>query len=124
MNRYEENTMKTIMVAMLAAAAWAAPVFAQAPRPLTDARGMTLYISDLDTATTSNCNSACAATWPPMLAAPDATGTGSWSVLTRTDGNKQWTYNSKPLYTYKNDTKPGDTSGNGQNNNTWHMATP
>ncbi len=116
--------MKRTIIAMVAVAAFAAPTFAQAPQPLINWRGMTLYISDQDTGGTSNCNAQCAANWPPHLAAANAQGTGNWSVITRGDGNKQWAYKSKPLYTYKNDAKPGDTSGNGQNNNTWHTAMP
>ncbi len=117
------SMMKSIMVAAVAAVVLAAPVWAQT-KPLTDWRGMTLYTFDQDTATTSNCNGTCTATWPPMFAAADATGAGNWSLLTRGDGNKQWTYKGKPLYTYKNDAKPGDTNGNGQGNNTWHSALP
>jgi predicted lipoprotein with Yx(FWY)xxD motif len=34
-----------------------------------------------------------------------------------------WVYKGKPLYTWKNDKAPGDTTGDGVNG-TWHLATP
>ena len=116
--------MSRIVIAFTVAVALAAPAAARAADPLADWRGMTLYTYDGDTATASNCNGPCAVTWPPMFAAGDATGTGDWGVITRGDGQKQWTYKGKPLYTYRNDTKPGDQNGNGQDGNTWHSATP
>jgi predicted lipoprotein with Yx(FWY)xxD motif len=58
------------------------------------------------------------------MAAADATGSGEWTVITRDDGSKQWAYKSKPLYTWAKDTKPGDTTGDGVANNTWHVAMP
>jgi predicted lipoprotein with Yx(FWY)xxD motif len=33
-------------------------------------------------------------------------------------------YRGKPLYTWVKDQKPGDTTGEGVNNNTWHVAQP
>jgi predicted lipoprotein with Yx(FWY)xxD motif len=121
----KEFLMIRIVIAIAAAAALTTPAFAQtAPQPLSDWRGMTLYTSDRDTATASNCNGLCAATWPPMFAAADSIGTGNWSVITRSDGAKQWTYKGKPLYTFRNDTKPGDINGAGQDGNTWHTAVP
>jgi predicted lipoprotein with Yx(FWY)xxD motif len=116
--------MHRIALAIMAAAALAAPAFAQSQKPLTDWRGMTLYTYERDTSSTSNCNGLCAATWTPMYAAADAIGTGDWSVIARGDGKKQWAYKGKPLYTYKNDAQPGDTSGNGRDNNAWRMAMP
>lgn len=116
--------MGRIMIAIAAGAALVAPAFAQTPPPLTDWRGMTLYTSDRDAPTVSNCNELCAATWPPMFAAAESTGTGDWSVIARSDGTKQWAFKGKPLYTFKNDTKPGETNGAGQDGNTWHVALP
>jgi predicted lipoprotein with Yx(FWY)xxD motif len=91
---------------------------------LTNSNGMTLYTFDKDTAGKSACNGPCATNWPPLLASGDAKGDGDYSVVTRDDGKKQWAYKGKPLYTWSKDQKPGDKTGDGVNNNTWHIAKP
>jgi len=91
---------------------------------LADASGMTLYTYDRDAAGKSNCNGKCSVNWPPMKADGAGQPAGNWSVVTRDDGSKQWAYKGKPLYSWVKDQKPGDTTGNGVNNNTWHVATP
>lgn len=53
----------------------------------------------------------CAATWPPLLASDDAKPLGQWTVVTRSDGKKQWAYNKQPVYTSILDTRPGKTNG-------------
>ena len=91
---------------------------------LVDSKGMTLYTFDKDTMPDKSvCNGPCAQNWPP-LAAADAKPMGSWTVVTRNDGSKQWAYKGKPLYTFSKDKKPGDTTGNGFLNNAWHVAKP
>jgi predicted lipoprotein with Yx(FWY)xxD motif len=93
-------------------------------RVLVNANGMTLYTFDRDDASgKSNCNGKCAANWPPLAAAADATNTGDWSVIVRNDGSKQWAYKGKPLYTWMDDKRPGDADGDGRNN-VWHVAVP
>ena len=89
---------------------------------LTNAAGMTLYTFDKDSAGKSACNGPCAANWPPLMAAAGATGSGNWSIVTRDDGSKQWAYKGKPLDTWVKDQKPGDKTGDGVANNTWHTA--
>jgi predicted lipoprotein with Yx(FWY)xxD motif len=91
---------------------------------LADSRGMTLYTFDRDAAGKSNCNGKCAENWPPLKADGTSQPAGNWSVVTRDDGSKQWAYKGKPLYGWVKDQKPGDTTGNGVNNNTWHVAQP
>jgi predicted lipoprotein with Yx(FWY)xxD motif len=49
---------------------------------------------------------------------------GDYSVITRDDGSKQWAYKGRPLYAWKNDTKPGDITGDGFLNGAWHIAQP
>ena len=49
---------------------------------------------------------------------------GEYQVITRDDGGKQWAYKVKPLYTWVKDQKPGDVTGDGFNNNVWHVARP
>jgi len=84
---------------------------------LLDPRGMTLYTYGQDQKGVSNCSDACALTWPPLIAFGSSFGppgvSGALDVISRTDGKKQITWNGTPLYTYSQDTKPGDTSGNG-----------
>ncbi|HEY4368795.1 MAG TPA: hypothetical protein VGN07_16290 [Steroidobacteraceae bacterium] len=53
----------------------------------------------------------CAAVWPPVVAAADATPVGKWTVLTRKDGVKQWAYDEQALYTSILDRGPGDAVG-------------
>jgi predicted lipoprotein with Yx(FWY)xxD motif len=86
-------------------------------KTLVDAKGMTLYTFDKDTAGKSACN------WPPLMAT-SATGPADWTVITRDDGSKQWAYMGKPLYVWAKDSKPGDTTGDGFMNNAWHVAHP
>jgi predicted lipoprotein with Yx(FWY)xxD motif len=88
---------------------------------LTDARGMTLYTLDKDVPGKSVCNDQCAVLWPPLLAKPGATAPANWSIIVRDDGSKQWAYKGKPLYTFKDDSKPGDVTGNGLRG-VWHTA--
>ena len=87
--------------------------------------GMTLYTFDRDAAGSgkSVCNGPCATNWPPLMAQSDAKSTGSWSVVMRDDGTKQWAYQGKPLYYWVKDQKPGDKTGDGVNN-VWKTAKP
>jgi predicted lipoprotein with Yx(FWY)xxD motif len=85
---------------------------------------MTLYTFDRDVPSKSNCNGQCAANWPPLKADGGGRASGDWSIITRDDGSKQWAYKGKPLYMWAKDQKPGDTTGNGVNNNAWHVAQP
>jgi predicted lipoprotein with Yx(FWY)xxD motif len=91
---------------------------------LTDAKGMTLYVFDRDTGGKSACAGPCASNWPPLTAAADAQPAGGYTIVARDDGGRQWAYKGQPLYTWKNDKKPGDVTGDGFNNNTWHIAKP
>jgi predicted lipoprotein with Yx(FWY)xxD motif len=85
---------------------------------LVDGNGKTLYLFEADTGTASTCSGACAQAWPPVTTSggPKAASGASQSLLgttTRSDGTKQVTYKGHPLYTFVNDTKPGDTTGEG-----------
>jgi len=92
-------------------------------KTLVDAHGMTLYTFDKDNAGKSACNGPCATNWPP-LAASNAAPSGDWTVVARDDGNKQFAYKGRPLYTFAKDTAPGDIKGDGFLNNAWHIAQP
>ena len=86
---------------------------------------MTLYTFDRDVAASgkSVCNGPCANNWPPLMAAADAKDAGDWTVITRDDGSKQWSFKGKPLYFWVKDSKPGDKTGDGFNN-VWRLARP
>lgn len=121
--------------AVLAVAALAVTACAGTPPPptavrttglgpvLTDAKGMTLYTFDRDTAGKSACNGPCAQNWPPLLSDDSTFPTGAYAFVLRDDGREQWAYKGKPLYTWNKDTKPGDTTGENFNN-VWHVARP
>jgi predicted lipoprotein with Yx(FWY)xxD motif len=94
-----------------------------AGKALVDPAGMTLYTYDRDSTGKSTCNGACLNLWPPFKAGDGDKGAGDWSVITRSDGAKQWAYKGKPLYRWHEDTKPGDAKGDGVNN-VWKIATP
>jgi predicted lipoprotein with Yx(FWY)xxD motif len=91
---------------------------------LTNAKGFTLYWFAPDTSAKSNCNGSCASFWPPVKGPATAgTGvTGTLGTITRDDGSTQATYNGHPLYTYVQDTAPGEAKGNGLNlsGGVWH----
>ncbi|MFJ1703738.1 SCO0930 family lipoprotein [Kitasatospora sp. NPDC088346] len=96
---------------------------------LTDGQGFTLYRFDKDTAKppASNCNGACATTWPPVLMDGTTAGTGVDSAklgeVTRADGSRQLTVGGWPAYRYSMDTAPGDTKGQGVGG-TWNALAP
>jgi predicted lipoprotein with Yx(FWY)xxD motif len=85
---------------------------------LVDSKGLTLYRWAHDTSSTSTCTGDCAQYWPPLVTngAPVAnTGVnaGLLGTSTRSDGRTQVTYAGHPLYSFVQDTKPGDTLGEG-----------
>jgi predicted lipoprotein with Yx(FWY)xxD motif len=92
---------------------------------LADAKGMTLYTFDKDTAGNgkSVCNGPCATSWPPLAATATDKVTGDYTIVTRDDGAKQWAYKGKPLYLWINDKKPGDKTGDGVGG-VWKIAKP
>lgn len=84
---------------------------------VTDAEGRALYMFTADKqGQSSACDGACAQAWPPLVTSgdpklgadvkPDLVGT-----ITRTDGNKQVTYNGWPLYYFARDKAVGDVTG-------------
>lgn len=91
---------------------------------LVDAKGMTVYTFDKDTANSgkSACTGKCAQNWPAVPAS-DAQPPAPYSAITREDGSKQLAYKGKPLYTFVKDKKPGDKAGDKLMNGAWHAAT-
>jgi predicted lipoprotein with Yx(FWY)xxD motif len=89
---------------------------------------MTLYTYDKDTPGKSACNDTCAVNWPPyadeiaLASASAANSKSGWGVITRDDGKKMWTYDGKPVYTFKNDTVSGEVKGDGVGDGAWHVV--
>jgi predicted lipoprotein with Yx(FWY)xxD motif len=92
---------------------------------LTDFQGMTLYSFDKDTAGVSNCSGSCVTLWPPYTSGATAQDTmpANITVIIRTDGTKQFAWNSMPLYYYSKDAKAGDLTGDGVGG-VWHLVKP
>ncbi|GAA5192410.1 hypothetical protein GCM10023322_51950 [Rugosimonospora acidiphila] len=92
--------------------------------------GLTLYRFDKDIPnSTSNCNDTCATMWPPVTIDPggkifiagiDQAAVGT---ITRADGTRQVSIDGWPVYRFANDTKRGDTLGQGFGG-TWFGVTP
>jgi predicted lipoprotein with Yx(FWY)xxD motif len=130
----EENMRKSFPLAVAVITTVATVAFAQmAPtktgdstkgKVLTNDKGMTLYVFDKDSGGKSACNGPCAGNWSPLTVAAGAMPMGDYSMITRDDGSKQWAYKGRPLYTWKDDKKPGDITGDGFLNGAWHIAQP
>lgn len=89
-------------------------------RILVNSSGRTLYLFEKDRKGMSACTGQCASFWPPLITKgkPRATGGLKASLLgttKRADGRLQVTYNHHPLYTFTEDTKKGQTKGEGMN---------
>jgi predicted lipoprotein with Yx(FWY)xxD motif len=95
---------------------------------LTDDQGRTLYLFMRDSANHTVCYDRCATNWLPLLVDASepklAEGVGgALGVIVRDDGNRQVTYESRPLYHYTPDTTIGDTKGQGVGN-VWFVVPP
>ncbi len=85
---------------------------------LVDSEGFTVYSFAKDKGSTSSCYTACAETWPPVIATgKPAAGEGATSsdlgTTKRKDGTLQVTYAGHPIYTFVDDQGPGEANGNG-----------
>jgi predicted lipoprotein with Yx(FWY)xxD motif len=89
---------------------------------LADAKGMTVYTFDKDTAGSgkSACNEGCAKMWPPVPVTEERVAS-PYSAVTREDGTKQLAYKGKPLYLFAKDTKPGERKGD-KMKDMWHVV--
>ncbi len=80
-------------------------------KPTTETAGMMspyppgLVLPDLDK------RQSCAQVWPPVYASDSDKPIGNFSIITRSDGKKQWAFNKKALYTSILDKAPGDVMG-------------
>lgn len=85
---------------------------------LVNSKGHTLYLFQSDKKDKSTCNGDCAKAWPPLKANGKTIAKGGvnsklLSTITRSDGSKQVAYKGHPLYTFADDTKAGQTNGQG-----------
>ncbi len=95
---------------------------------LTTGSGVTLYEFTPDKAGKSVCTGACATTWPPLTVPSGthvtaASGVGTLTTITRSDGSKQVAINGHPLYKFAGDTGAGMTKGQGVEG-TWFVVSP
>lgn len=83
----------------------------------------TLYFIDGDTPAGTACNAAAACTteWPVLTPTAGSQSTGGLSIVTRTDGIMQWSFNGHALYEFSGDSGPDQSNGV---YGPWHMARP
>ena len=98
---------------------------------LVDSKGLTLYTFAKDTGTTSMCSGACAKGWPPLIASGKPTAgsgvsPGMLGTTKRSDGSMQVTVAGHPVYTFVEDTSPGQVTGNGSTafGGAWNVVQP
>jgi predicted lipoprotein with Yx(FWY)xxD motif len=77
----------------------------------------TAYVFNKDSGSTSSCNDACAAKWPPMITeidpiARDGIDASKVGTIEREDGSIQVTYAGQPLYDYVGDAAAAEANGN------------
>jgi len=88
---------------------------------LADANGNALYTYGADSTGVSNCTGSCLYSWP-IYQAPTSTNLPiNVTIITRSDGSKQYAYKGMPLYTFTSDTS-GQVTGDGVSN--FHVAKP
>lgn len=100
---------------------------------LVNGEGMSLYafMGDTQDSGASTCMDDCAVEWPPLTTDGDpVAGEGVDETLlgtiTREDGSLQVTYNGWPLYLFEEDAAPGDTNGQGIEDEfgLWFLVSP
>jgi predicted lipoprotein with Yx(FWY)xxD motif len=103
---------------------------------LVDAQGAALYAADQEMDGMVVCTDSCAAIWEPLTVgdvdeptAGDGLG-DKLGVVRRPGGERQVTFEGRPLYRFVEDPSPGTVTGNGFADTfagrlfTWHVATP
>jgi len=98
---------------------------------ITTSSGHTLYLFRADHGTTSACYGQCAVYWPPLLTTGKQAASGKvmaslLGTTKRKDGKLQVTYKGHPLYTFVQDKKAGQTTGEGSKNfgASWYALAP
>ena len=94
---------------------------------LVNLRGLSLYSLSVERHGKFICtNSACLSLWTPLVVRKGTkpTGVTGLGTVRRPDGRTQVTYHGGPLYTFRQDRKPGDIKGNGfKDVGTWRVVT-
>jgi predicted lipoprotein with Yx(FWY)xxD motif len=101
---------------------------------LVDQDGAALYTPDEEADGTIHCTASCLSIWVPLAApAGDPTAAdgveGKLDTIKRPDGSMQVTHDGKPLYSFTEDTQPGQVTGDGFKDTfdgqsfTWHAVT-
>ncbi len=99
---------------------------------LVNADGSTLYLYEFDRQGVSRCKGICAVDWPPLLVSDERGharfGRGVNSALVgtvrRANGSLQLTYNGWPLYSWRQDSEPGEASGENYDMGAWLAISP
>jgi predicted lipoprotein with Yx(FWY)xxD motif len=82
-------------------------------------RFLPLYVFEGDPPGQSRCDHVCISVWPILEATDQDTPKGSWTIIARDDGRKQWAYKNHPVYTFYEDS-PGDAKGIGREEG-WYL---
>jgi predicted lipoprotein with Yx(FWY)xxD motif len=94
---------------------------------LVDSQGMTLYhLSGEQNGKFICTSSTCVGVWHPLTVAAGTTpaGVSALATVKRPDGTVQVTYKGTPLYTFAQDTSPGQANGQGiKDVGTWSAVT-
>jgi len=89
---------------------------------LADTSGKTLYTYGADTTGVSNCTGSCLTDWPVYKATATTNLQTNVTVITRSDGTKQYAYKGMPLYYFTGDSSAGQVTGDGVSG--FHVAKP
>lgn len=93
---------------------------------IVNANGISLYNFTNDKPGVSNCTGDClnmSVFYDENIVAPSIMNATDFGVIINSKGSKQTTYKQMPLYYFVNDTKRGNTNGQGVNN-AWFVVNP
>jgi predicted lipoprotein with Yx(FWY)xxD motif len=77
-----------------------------------DANGRTLFYFDQSKDGSSKCDDVCKKEFAPFIAASGARTTRDWTLVSAKGGGKQWAYQSRLLYTWSKEQRPGQVAQN------------
>ena len=92
---------------------------------LANLKGRTLYSLSVEKHGKFICTGGCLSIWHPLVVPKGVKPTGPVALGTvqRPEGKTQVTYRGRPLYSFGEDTKAGQTNGEGiKDVGTWHAA--
>jgi predicted lipoprotein with Yx(FWY)xxD motif len=88
--------------------------FSELGQYLATPSGQAVYTYDKDTTGVSTCTGSCLQEWPIYKATTTTGLPANITIVVRTDGQQQYAYKGKPLYTFAQDTD-GQVTGDGLN---------